>query len=101
MIDPKKRWRRVQQLLSQFWRRWRREFLPKLNARGKWLQAKPNFKEGDIVLVVEPKAKRGEWPLARIVEVHPGKDGLVRVVKIQIGNSVYLRPVHHLCPLEA
>ena len=75
--------------------------MPTLNTRGKWFQPRQNFKEGDVVLVIEPKAKRGEWPLARIVEGHPGKDGLVKVVKIQIGNSVYLRPVHHLCPLEA
>ena len=33
--NPTKRWRRVQQLLAQFWQRWRREFLPSLNARGK------------------------------------------------------------------
>jgi hypothetical protein len=99
-VNPKKRWRRIQQLLGQFWRRWRREFLPSLSARGKWFQKRKNLKEGDVVLLIEPNAKRGEWPLARVVEAHPGKDGLVRVVKIQIGDSTYLRPVHHLSPLE-
>ncbi len=29
-VNPKKRWRRIQQLLGQFWRGWRREFLPNL-----------------------------------------------------------------------
>ena len=32
-INPRKRWHRIQQLLSQFWKRWRREFLPTLNSR--------------------------------------------------------------------
>jgi hypothetical protein len=56
-------------------------------ARGKWFQKRKNLKEGDVVLLIEPNAKRGEWPLARVVEAHSGKDGLVRVVKIQIGDS--------------
>ena len=28
--NPRKRWHRVQQLLGQFWKRWRKEFLPSL-----------------------------------------------------------------------
>ena len=92
--NPQKRWRRVQQLLGQFWACWRKEFLPNLNKRGKWQE------EGDVVLLMEPKARRGEWPLGRITEVHPGKDGLVHVVKVKVGKSVYERPVHRLCPLE-
>ena len=49
--NPIKRWRQVQQLLAQFWRRWRREFLPSLNARGKWYETKRNFEDGDVVVV--------------------------------------------------
>ena len=74
------RWRRVQQLLGQFWSRWRKEFLPPLNKRGKWFHSQRNLKVDDVVLVIDTKAKRGEWPLGRITEVHQGKDGLVRVV---------------------
>ncbi len=98
--DLRSRWRRVQQLLGQIWSRWRKEFLPSLNKRGKWFHPQRNLKEGDVVLVVDTKAKRGEWPLGRIIEVYPGKDGLVRVVKVKVGEHVYTRPVHRLCPLE-
>jgi hypothetical protein len=99
-VKPAKRWRRVQQLISQFWKRWIKEFLPSLNIRNKWFHQKRNLKVGDVVLVVEANAKRGDWPLGRITEVRPGADGLVRVVKVKVGKTIYKRPVHRLCPLE-
>ena len=98
--NPKKRWHRIQQLLQHFWKRWRKEFLPRLNVSKKWFHPKHNLKEGDVVLIAEPKANRGEWPLGRIIESYPGSDGLVRVVKLKSKNKEYIRPVHQLCPLE-
>ena len=98
--NPRKRWHRVQQLLSQFWKRWRKEFLPSLNIRKKWFHPKHNLKEGDVVLIADPDASRGEWPLGRVIEIYPGSDGLVRVVKVKSKGKEYLRPVHRLCPLE-
>jgi hypothetical protein len=58
------------------------------------------MKEVDVVLLMDPKGRRGEWPLGRITEVHPG-NGLIRVVKVKVGESIYERPVHRLCPLES
>ena len=100
VYNPRKRWHRVQQLLGQFWKRWRREFLPTLNVRRKWFHPRHNLKEGDVVLIAESKAKRGEWPLGRVMEVYPGDDGLVRVVRVKSKNKQFLRPVHCLCSLE-
>ena len=98
--SPKKRWHRVQQLLGQLWKRWRKEFLPSLNVRKKWFHPSHNLKKGDIVLIVEPNARRGEWPLGCVIEAYPGADVLVRVVKVKAKDKEYLRPVHCLCPLE-
>lgn len=81
VFNPRKRWHRVQQLFGQFWKRWRKEFLPSLNVRKKWFHPKHNLKEGDVVLVIEPKTSRGEWPLGCIIEARPGSDGLVRLVE--------------------
>ena len=100
VFNPKKRWRRIQQLITQFWKRWRKEFLPSLNVRGKWFNPKRELTAGDVVLLVEPNAKRGEWPLGRVIETYRGGDGLIRVVKIRVGDNEYIRPVHRLCPLE-
>ena len=47
-----------------------------------------------------PDAKRGKWPIGRVVKAHPGKDGFVRVVEVQIGKNAYVRPVHHMMLLE-
>ena len=54
--NPRNRWHRVQQLLQLFWKRWRKEFLPRLNVSKKWFHPKHNLKQGDVVLIAEPKA---------------------------------------------
>ena len=100
IFNPRKRWHRVQQLIGQFWKRWRREFLPSLSTRKKWFHPKHNLKKDDVVMIIEKDAKRAEWPLGRVTEVFPGVDGLVRLVRIKTKDGEYLRPVHCLCPLE-
>ena len=47
------------------------------------------------------KSPRGQWPLGRVVAVHPDQKGHVRSVKVQVGESVKVRPIHKLCLLEA
>ena len=89
-FNPKKRWRRVQELVRHFWHRWIWEWLPALNVRRKWLTVERDIQVDDVVLVVSPKTPRGHWPLGRIVEVYPGKDGHVRVTKVQVGKDLLL-----------
>ena len=48
--------------------------------------------EGRKVLLVEPEAKREEWPLGRITETHPGAGGQVRVAKVAVDKYEYLKP---------
>ena len=64
---------------------------------------------GDIVLVKDKElfAARNSWPMARVTEVYPGGDGLVRSVKLQIatrdpnGKTAQLvRPISKLVLLE-
>lgn len=100
VFNPRRRWRRVQELVRHFWHRWLREWLPSLNARKKWFREQENFQEGDVVIVMSPETPRGRWPLGRITKVYPGQDGKVRVVDVQVGKSVMRRPVVKLCPLE-
>ena len=52
------------------------------------------------MLVISPDTSRGNWPLGRVLEIYPGQDGHVRVVKIQVGEGTLIRPVKKLCPLE-
>ena len=96
----KKRWRRVQELVRHFWYRWLREWIRSLSNRRKWLKGERDLQSGDVVLVLSPNTPRGYWPLGRIVEVYQGKDGRVRVAKVQVGKSQLTRPISKLCPLE-
>ena len=97
---PRQRWRRVQELIRHFWCRWMQEWLPGLGSRKKWHSSKREFQVGDMVLVMSADTPRGNWPLGRIISVHPGHDGHVRVVKVRIGETVFTRSINALCPLE-
>lgn len=81
-----RRWRRVQYLTEQFWSRWRKEYLLNLTLRQKWHVPRRNLKVNDIVIVKEDTVPRNEWHLARVVETTVGPDGLVRRVKVRVGE---------------
>ena len=98
-FDPRRRWRRVQELLKHFSQRWVRKFLPSLASRKKWREQRRNIKVDDVVLVIGQDSPCGEWPLARVVETYPGPDGHVRVAKVQLGQQTLLRPITKLCML--
>ena len=51
-FNPRKRWRRVQELVRHFWSRWMREWLPGLNTRRKWFQTHRDVQVGDVTLVI-------------------------------------------------
>ena len=64
------------------------------------MKVKKNINPGDVVLVVSPNTPRDQWPLGRILEVYPGRDGHVQLVRLQVGNKQYSRPIVKVCPLE-
>ena len=99
-FQPKKRWRRVQELISHFWRRWLKEWLPSQNARSRWNVEKRDLKVGDVVLAISSDLPRAHWPLGRITEVYQGKDNHVRVAKVQVGQNSLLRPINKLIHLD-
>ena len=53
------------------------------------------------MLVIDPDAPRRDWKLGRIEAVHPGKDGLVRVVDVRTKGVVKRRPISRISPLES
>ncbi|GAA6111991.1 uncharacterized protein LOC113040501, partial [Tachysurus ichikawai] len=85
-IYAKKRWRHVQYLAEQFWSRWRKEYLLNIAIRQCWHSAKRNLRVGDIVMEKTDDLPRNEWRLARVTETTTDKDGLVRRVKICLGD---------------
>ncbi len=99
-LSSRKRWRQCQFLADQFWRRWRREYLPTLTVRSKWLSEERDLEIDDVCLLVDHNAPRGQWPLARVIEVMPGRDGRVRTVKVKTASGELVRPVSQICLLE-
>ena len=48
-----------------------------------------NLSVGDIAVLKEDNLIPTKWPIARVVEVHPGTDGLVRVVTVKMATGFY------------
>ena len=89
-----RQWKRAAYLAEQFWRRWRKEYLPLLQTRaGPCTRSRTNLKTGDIVLLVDDTVPRGTWPLGRVEETAVGSDGRVRTVRVRARGTTFLRPV--------
>ena len=91
-----RRWQLCQSLLRDFWKRWSTEYLASLQRTYKWHKLRRNISVGDIVLMCEKGLLPTRWPLARVLEVFPGSDDAVRVVKIKTANGTYTRPVQKI-----
>ena len=64
----RKRLRHVQEGMKHFWHRWFREFLPMLGQRKNWYREYRDFRCGDVVLVIDPDVRRGQWKLEKVRE---------------------------------
>jgi hypothetical protein len=97
----RRRWKQIQHLSDQFWKRWLNDYIPTLQKRTKWSKPQRNLQVGDLVLSAGENAVRNKWPLARVTAVYPGKDGFVRSASVKMATGVYTRPISKLCLLEA
>jgi len=93
------RWQFAQQILQHFWKRWRVEYLSTLQQRFKWKNKCDNIRVGDLVIIHEENIPPMKWKLARVVEVHSGADGAVRVVSLKTASGSYKRPIVKLTPI--
>lgn len=98
----KLRWKKVQYLCEQFWRRWRRSYILNLQSRQKWVKKRESLRINDVVLLKTPNCKRNEWPMGVIVAVKDSNDGVVRTVSVKVARckdgstvkcSTLLRPI--------
>ena len=100
IIFSKRRWRQVQYISDIFWKRWLKEYLPALQERAKWMKPRRSLKRGDLVLIADENVHHGKWPLGKVDDVFRGKDGHVKLAKVQTGLTALSRPVTKLCFLE-
>lgn len=87
-----------QQRLQHFWHRWSSEYLNTLQQRNKWKWEHDNVHVGDLVLIKEETSMQ-QWRMGRIINLHPGEDGNVRVVTVKTETGELQRPVVKLIPL--
>ena len=100
IIFSKRRWRRVQYISDIFWKRWLKEYLPALQERAKWMKPRRSLKRGDLVLIADENVHHGKWPLGKVDDVFRGKEGHVKLAKVQTSLTALSRPVTKLCFLE-
>ncbi|KAJ8970857.1 hypothetical protein NQ317_015882 [Molorchus minor] len=84
-------WQQLIQIKQTFWKRWSIDYLSRLQNRPKWLATSENLKKITSLHI--------KWPRARILEVLPGTDGKVRMVKLKTQKGEYVRNISRICPL--
>ncbi|XP_043212074.1 uncharacterized protein LOC122376326 [Amphibalanus amphitrite] len=92
----RKRWKLVQYLATEFWRRWKKEYVSSLQVRQKWIQPQRNLRENDMVLLVDADSSRNEWKMGRVINVYPDAKGNVRVAEVRTSTSILRRPISKL-----
>lgn len=94
------RWNLLKDQISHVWNRWSRDYLHTLQQRSKWTRSEPGLKVGDLVILLERRLTVGQWPVARVVDVLPGRDGITRTVTVRTPSGSQLtRAATSLVPL--
>ena len=93
------RWNLCKHLSHEIWTKWSQDYLHLLQIQYHNFFPHRSVQVGDIVLLKDPELFDRSWPLAIVRAVHPGQDGIVRVVTPDTQKGTYKRAIHHLVPL--
>jgi len=93
------RWQLVQSMQEQILCSWAKDYLHSLQVRNKWATSPENIKINDLDIVSNPQFPPSRWKLARVVQVHPGSDGHIRVMTLRTACGHYKRPITQICKL--
>ncbi|XP_055326159.1 uncharacterized protein LOC129579992 [Sitodiplosis mosellana] len=93
------RFQTIQKSLQIFWKRFFTEYLHTLHPRKKWEQQQKELRINDLVIIVDDNTPPAKWLMARVIAMHPSKDGLHRVATLKTKNGECTRPIVKLCKL--
>ena len=94
------RWQRVEKLRELFWHRGQREYLTELQKRHKWCKSPSQpLDVGTMVVLRDDNVPPLQWKLGRLIDLHPGSDGVTRVVTVKTATGSTRRGVNRLCVL--
>lgn len=94
------RWNRIQKIVQEFWNRFYTEYLHQLQQRSKWHKRREEIQIDQFVALKEDNVPPMKWQCGRIIKLHPGKDGIVRVVTVKTPYGEYKRAVAKICPIN-
>jgi hypothetical protein len=99
-LTHRERYKFVVSLVDQFWARFLKEMLAKLQPRQKWSLQQPDLTVDTTVLEIDPNLPRGQWRLLRVAEILPSEDGLIRkVIVVNSAQRFYERAINKLIPI--
>ncbi|XP_055634307.1 uncharacterized protein LOC129774571 [Toxorhynchites rutilus septentrionalis] len=101
-INRLSRFQEIRRSVQDLWRCWSRDYVNQLQQRSKWKTTLTDVQNGQLVLMKQDNVPPLQWPLARIIQTIPGKDGHVRVVIVQTTNGKYRRAITEVAilPIE-
>lgn len=97
--DLKRHYRYRLKLKEDLNKRFKSEYLGQLTLFAK-KSSSESISIGDIVLIMDFNKRKIDWPMGRVIEIIPGRDGIVRLVKLKTATGELLRPVQRVCFLE-
>ena len=89
-----------QERFISFWKKWADVYLKELPQVVTRFKHQGTLGVGSVVMVRDDNQPRLKWPLGIIEEIFPGKDGIVRAVKVRTARGSFLKPVQKLHSLE-
>ena len=89
----------LEAIRQQIWKQWSLHYISELQVRQKWRTHSPNVQLGSLVMMKDKNAPPLNRPLARIIKLHPGSDGVVRTVTLKTSRGETRRGVHLTCLL--
>ena len=99
-VDCRKMCKVAQAYNQMIWNRWAKKYLPKWNNRSKWATNDERvLKVGELVWLIDESVRRHESKMARVTEVFPGADGVIRSTSIKTADEVLRRPAVKLAPV--
>lgn len=88
------------QMRQHFWKRWSNEYLTQLQPHQKWTHtSNVAIKIGTMVILRDDNTPPLQWRIGRVIAVHPGRDGLIRIVDVKTASGTFQRNIPKLCIL--
>ena len=82
-----KQLRSLQQLLSQFWKRWSSDYVASLQPRSEWRHERADLSVDDVGLITDDGIPPLLWSIGLVMQLNLGHDGLARVALVRTSRA--------------